>query len=93
MDLAGPKLRTGAMEPGPRVVKFRPRRDSLGLVTMPARVGLFPTDSYPETRADAVLPVPRDWLAKLQLDDEVEFSDARGASRKLRVTEKSGAGF
>ena len=93
MDLAGPKLRTGAMEPGPRVIKFRPRRNSLGLVTTPARVGLFPPDVVLPAGGDAVLPVAREWLAKLRLDDEVEYSDARGASRKLRVIEKSGAGF
>lgn len=94
MDLAGPKLRTGAVEPGPAVVKFRPRRDSLGFVTAPARVGLFPLDDDSEhTHADTILPVPRDWLAKLRVGDEVEFSDARGASRKLKVVEHSGAGF
>src|SRR5262249_54761882 len=27
MDLAGPKLRTGPLEPGPRVVKWRPQRN------------------------------------------------------------------
>ncbi len=94
MDLAGPKLRTGAMEPGAAVVKFRPKRNSLGLVTTPARVGLFPRGNEPlDARADAILPVTADWLAKLQLEDEVEYSDARGAARKLRVTEKSDAGF
>jgi pyruvate kinase len=94
MDLAGPKLRTGAIEPGPCVVKFRPKRDALGFVTTPARVGLFPKDGeIARSPSDAILPVPSDWLAKLRLEDEVEFSDARGASRKLRVIEKSGAGF
>ena len=40
-----------------------------------------------------MLLVSRDWLAKLNLEDEVEFSDARGAARKLKVMENSGAGF
>ncbi len=95
MDLAGPKLRTGPIEPGPCVVKFRPKRDSLGFVTTPARVGLFSKDRLEasQSKGDVMLPVPAEWLAKVQLDDEVEFSDARGASRKLRVTEKSGSGF
>jgi hypothetical protein len=39
MDLAGPKVRTGPVEPGPAVVKFGPRRDALGRVTDPARSG------------------------------------------------------
>ena len=40
MDLAGPKLRTGPIQPGPRVVKLRPRRDALGHVIAPARAWL-----------------------------------------------------
>ena len=38
MDLAGPKLRTGEIEPGPRVIKCRPKRDAYGRVMAPARV-------------------------------------------------------
>ena len=36
MDLGGPKLRTGPLLPGPRVVRISPRRDRLGVVTAPA---------------------------------------------------------
>ena len=28
MDLAGPKLRTGSIEPGPTVLKYHPQRDA-----------------------------------------------------------------
>ena len=28
MDLAGPKLRTGPVEPGPAIIKYRPKRDA-----------------------------------------------------------------
>ena len=35
MDLAGPKLRTGPLEPGPRSIKLRPRRNKLGQVISP----------------------------------------------------------
>ncbi len=37
-DLAGPKLRTGPMAPGPAVVKWRPVRHAMGRVTELARV-------------------------------------------------------
>ena len=40
MDLAGPKLRTGPIQPGPRVVKLRPSRDALGHVSAPAHAWL-----------------------------------------------------
>jgi len=33
MDIAGPKLRTGPLEPGPQVVVWHPTRDSFGRVT------------------------------------------------------------
>ena len=44
-DLAGPKLRTGAIEPIGRVVKYRPRRNLRGEVIEPAQVWLTPADS------------------------------------------------
>ena len=61
MDLAGPKVRTGPLEAGPAVVKFRPQRDAYGRVTEAAHVWLFPEDGPrpAPTPADAALPVPR----------------------------------
>jgi pyruvate kinase len=87
MDLAGPKIRTGELEPGPSVVKFRPTRDMHGRVTEPARVWLF-AEEQPRpapTPADASLPVPGDWLRSLKHDDAIRLVDARGASRTLKV--------
>ena len=40
MDLAGPKLRTGTLSPGPAVVRARPQRDPYGHVITPARIWL-----------------------------------------------------
>ena len=40
MDIPGPKLRTGPIEPGAAVVKCRPERDEFGRVVAPARVWL-----------------------------------------------------
>jgi len=95
MDIAGPKLRTGPIEPGPAVIRFKPARDALGHVTAPARVGLVPGDDRDAVHAQvsSMLPVSRDWLSKVQIGDEVEFVDARGAERKMRVVEASGVGF
>jgi pyruvate kinase len=39
MDPAGPKLRTGPLDPGPSVVRIRPRRDVYGRVTAPHGFG------------------------------------------------------
>jgi pyruvate kinase len=89
MDLAGPKLRTGPLESGPAVIKFRPRRDSFGRVTQPARVWLSARDAArpPPPAANACLPVPGDWLTRLAIGDRIKFTDARGAFRTLKVVD------
>ena len=87
MDIAGPKLRTGAIEPGPRVVVWHPKRDSFGRVREPARVWLEPAGgSYPlPAEADAVLPIPAEWLSEVRSGERVHFKDARGKRRVLEV--------
>jgi len=94
MDLAGPKLRTGPVAPEPAVVKLRPQRDRFGCVTAPARVWLHAANrpSAPPTAADAVLPVPADWLAGVQVGDEIRFRDARHAPRSLQVLDVGARG-
>lgn len=42
MDLAGPKLRTGSIEPGPRVGRARVTRDENGAVTATSKLWLRP---------------------------------------------------
>lgn len=89
MDLAGPKLRTGPVEPGPAVIKIRPTRDIYGRVTAPARVWLMSaTSPHPSpTPADACLPMPPQWLNRLQVSEPITFFDARGARRRLLVVD------
>ncbi len=58
MDLAGPKLRTGPMKPGPQILRFKPERDLSGNVTKPARLWIAPPDVLPpDDTADAIIPV------------------------------------
>ena len=92
MDLAGAKLRTGSIGPGPAVLKWSPERDAYGRVVAPARIWLTPGDGAdPCPLPDApCLPVARDWVTSLGAGDEVEFVDARGAHRKLQVVGGSG---
>ena len=92
MDLGGPKLRTGPLQPGPAVLKYRPRRDPYGRVVSPARIFLTPARNpqVPSTIADACVPVSGRWLAKLGPGDRITFKDARGASRSMRVTDVDG---
>jgi pyruvate kinase len=92
MDLAGPKLRTGNIEPGPQVVVWHPRRDSFGRITDPARILLAPAgvDQLVPADADATLPVPADWLVDVKPGQRVHFWDARGKRRVLEVISNAG---
>lgn len=94
MDLAGPKLRTGPIEPGPEVVKVRPQRDAFGRVQAPARLWLVPDNgSSLLPPADATcIPMPEAWLARLRTGDRLTLTDARDARRTLMVVEASPAG-
>jgi pyruvate kinase len=86
-DLAGPKLRTGPLGPGPKVVRVRPRRDVYGRVVAPARVWLTSKTSFqrPPSPADVCLPVPEKWLTRLRRGERVKFIDARHARRTFVV--------
>lgn len=89
MDLGGPKLRTGPIEPGPAVLKWRPLRDVFGRVKAPARVWLHAQEepAPPPTPADAMVPVPADWLDRLRIGDCLKFRDTRLSRRSLTVVD------
>ena len=89
MDIAGPKLRTGTIEPGPAVIKCRPKRDVYGRVISPARVWLTPENAPeppPSTAAAACVPLPAAFLERLGVRDRIRLRDARKAQRILRIT-------
>jgi pyruvate kinase len=90
IDLAGPKIRTGPLRPGPAVVKVRPKRDALGHLTSPGSVWLVPLR---ETKVAApggpTLPVPSGWLDRRRRGESVELRDARNARRTLRLVQHS----
>lgn len=91
MDLAGPKLRTGALEAGPRVVHWGPRRDERGAPLAPVRVAITPTGVVSSgERCDVVLPAPPGWIATLREGDTIETVDARGRERSLGVVRAGG---
>ena len=92
MDVAGPKLRTGAIEPGPSVIKCRPKRDLRGRVVTPARIWLTPNDNPapPPGPATACVPLSASFLKRLRPGDKIRLRDARGAQRTLRVSQVFG---
>jgi pyruvate kinase len=101
MDLAGPKLRTGPLQPGPQVLKIRPQRDASGIVTARSLVWLGEIDEdaakgIEGALAAEVLPLKRgssDVVAGLHEGDELRLIDARGSSRTLRVEVRGSAGL
>jgi len=88
MDIPGPKLRTGLIEPGPAVVKCRPKRDVYGRVDAPARVWLTSneSDDPAPAAAAATLSLPSSFLKKLRAGNTLRLRDARKAQRSLRIT-------
>jgi pyruvate kinase len=94
MDLGGPKLRTGLLEAGPAVVKWRPIRNEFGRVTSPARIWLTPEERPADspTPADCCLQVQETWLSALVRGETIEFTDCRDASRTMKVVDTTPAG-
>ena len=87
MDLGGPKLRTGPLESGPKVVKVKPTRNDQGVVTEPARVRFVLEGEGVEagtTEIETVIPV-HGKLSDLRVGDQLKMRDARGRRRKLQV--------
>ena len=93
MDLSGPKLRTGELSPGPRVIHIRPKRDPLGNVIAPRRIRLIPDDVLQHGTKVAVIPVPRECIEQAQEGDEIRFRDTRGKKRRLVVSTKDDKGI
>jgi len=93
MDLAGPKLRTGELKPGPGVIHIRPKRDPLGRVIAPRRIRLIPDDVLQRGTKIAVVPVHRELIEYAQEGDEVRFRDTRGKKRRMRVVVKDDKGI
>lgn len=93
MDLGGPKIRTGDIQPGPAVLKLKPGKDDFGHVFRPARLGLQAMgEREPLKDVDASIGVWEDWLRRLKVGSSIELTDARGAKRHLLVAQCSGQG-
>lgn len=86
-DLAGPKPRTGHLEPGAEVLKVKPTRDELGRVLAPAVLRLT-TQPYDPTITNAI-PICEELVANAETGDRLRFVDARGRKRSLEVTATS----
>ena len=90
MDLAGPKLRSGKMISGPKVIKIKPHRDDLGNIIQPAHIWIAPPDVTPPLKAevDAVLPVPERLYKKIKRGNMIYLKDSRGKHGKIYIDRK-----
>ena len=93
MDLPGPKIRTGPLKDGPRVIRLRPKRDPMGRVIAPRRVRLIPDDVTWAGTKSAIVPVARECIDYADIDDVIAFRDTRGRKRKMKVVEKDDKGI
>ncbi len=94
MDLGGPKLRTGKMKPGHKVIHIKPKRNTLGQVIAPAKIWLAPFGVNPPNNeeADAIIPVNKKWLKKTKKGSYIVFKDSRDKKCKITIDIKEGLG-
>jgi pyruvate kinase len=95
MDLGGPKLRTGPLQPGPQVVRMRPSRNARGQVVAAARGWLTSArrPARPPEPGLTTVPVDADWLARRGEGDELTLRDTRGSKRRLLLAAAAPGGF
>jgi pyruvate kinase len=92
MDLGGPKLRTGLMKPGPKVIHLQPERDDVGRVLAPNKVWLAGKDAPVPDDGRIHIPLNKNWIKKLKKDDIIAFKDARNKKCNLRIETKEANG-
>jgi pyruvate kinase len=84
MDLPGPKMRTGPLAEGPRVVRVRPQRDLRGVAVAPGLVRLVGVSTIANERSP-VLPIDPAWVERRRPGDMVALVDTRGSRRHLLI--------
>lgn len=82
MDLAGPKIRTGAMALGAQVLKIRTQKNDRGELLEPTKIWL--SAHAPEEEA-IHLTLPDHWVKQLRFGNKIHFEDTRGKRRKMRI--------
>jgi len=93
-DLAGPKLRTGAVAPVGHFLRIKPARDVMGRVRAPATVWLTPSEAAEAAPAGLkALPLPAALLEQAGAGDELYVADLRDKERRLTIVGRQGAAW
>ncbi|CAN5123284.1 pyruvate kinase [soil metagenome] len=93
MDLAGPKLRTGPIQPGPAVLRVKPVRDDCGVVLQPALAWLGARPEHGIEPTAVVIPLRDEgWAGRRRAGETIRLFDARGARRAVTVVDVQDGG-
>lgn len=84
-DLAGPKLRTGPAGFGPRIIRWKPRRNERGEVIEPASIRFYPKLQPTPAPPERGIPLDPDGFMKIRAGSRLRLEDARGRRRELHV--------
>ena len=94
MDLAGPKIRIGALPSQPGVVDARPLRNRYGTLLQSARIlavpmegADVPPDRQPDVAPD-LLPIRNEGWRSLTMGDRLRARDSSGRWRELTVVDR-----
>lgn len=93
MDLAGPKIRTGDLRPGPGIMRIHPKRNVRGKVVSPRLVCFVPENAQWIPRKCDIIPVPSECIEFAEVGDLVRLRDTRGKKRELEVVRKGKKGL
>lgn len=93
MDLSGPKLRTGPMVAGPKVIRIKPEKNDMGFVTKPASIWLTDKGTVPPKSSCITIPVFFNEANKLSVGNFYYFTDARGKKCTMELVEKHPTGY
>jgi len=85
MDLGGPKIRTGSLTPGPKIKKFRPKKNVHGQIINPCIIWLG-KEPLLDSR---VMHLPIEWDSQLDFSEGqlLSFKDSRHKKRKFIIAE------
>jgi len=93
MDISGPKIRTGEIKAGPKVIHIKPQKNSLGNVTAPAKIWLAPPGvKPPDKTVDFIIPIEESFLKKIKRGTILNYTDSRNKKGSIFITNKQGPG-
>ncbi len=92
MDLGGPKLRTGSIKPGPKIVHIKPEKDVSGNVINPARIWIAPPDFILPDNISIHIPVNEEWFREIKRGDIIRLNDTRNKKVDITVGGRKGNG-